>query len=137
MRTVTEDPLGSSPFPVPGSEDVLFLSARTGLASIWLASPGKPDRQITNIGKTNIDKSFVPVFGRELVWLPDSHTRKAVFTASYGKHALWLLDIDSGKAIRLGPGRLPTLKKKDTVQAVNDNTSSLSVIVEYSCGGRP
>ncbi len=74
-RTVTEDPSASSPFPVPvpgsgsgsGSDDVLFLSARTGLASIWIASPGKPDRQITNVGKTKMDASFVPVFGQELV----------------------------------------------------------------------
>jgi hypothetical protein len=106
-RIITEDATASSPYPVPGSDEVVFLSARTGLASIWLAAPGKLDRQLTNVGKTTVDAQFIPVYGREWVWLPGG--RKAVYTASYGDHHLWELDIDSGKARRLGPGRLPTL----------------------------
>jgi hypothetical protein len=106
-RVITEDATASSPYPVPGSDEVVFLSARTGLASIWLASPGKPDRQLTNVGKSTVDVHFIPVYGREWVWLPGG--RKAIYTAFYGDHHLWELDIDSGKARRLGPGRLPTL----------------------------
>lgn len=116
MRTITEDPSASSPYPVPGSDEVVFLSARTGLASIWLAAPGKADRQLTNVGKTRVDAEFIPVYGREWVWL--TGMRKAVYTAFYGDTELWELDIDSGKARRLGPGRLPTLVTKDSVLAV-------------------
>ena len=133
LHTVTEDPSASSPFPVPGSQDVIFLSARTGLASIWMAAPGLPDRQITNIGKTRVDGNFVPVFGRELVWIPG--TRKAVYTASYGTHNLWLLDIDKGRAVKLGPGRLPQWAENAAIMAIDDDPGSPGGAVQYPYGG--
>ncbi len=135
LRPITDDVFASSPFAVPGSKDVLFLSGRTGLASIWVASPGKPDRQITNLGKTKVDKDFIPVFGRELLWLPGS--RKAVFTATYGSHTLWLLDIDNGKARKIGPGRLPTLLDGHTIMASIDTPAAASNIVTYSLEVNP
>lgn len=104
-RVVTDHPMDSAPFAVPGSDDVVFVSARTGLASVWLAQPGRPPRQLTNVGRRRVDAEFVPVPGRELAWLPG--TRIAIFTAHYGAPALWALDIDTGRASRLGPGRLP------------------------------
>jgi len=133
--TVTEDAMASSPFPVPGSDDVLFLSARTGLASIWLASPGKPDRQITNRGKTRVDAGFIPVFGRELVWIPG--TRTAVYTASYGTHSLWKLDLETAKAVRLGPGRLPQLAEGAAILAVDDDSRAASSVVRYPLRYQP
>lgn len=133
-RIVTEDRHASSPFPVPGTEEVLFLSARTGLASIWIAAPGKPDRQLTNIGKIAVDKEFIPVFGRELVWVPGS--RKAVYTAHYGTHSLWVLDIDRGKARKLGPGRLPAMREDGSVLAASGDPA-IPETVSYSLEGYP
>jgi hypothetical protein len=129
-RIITEDATASSPYPVPGSDEVVFLSARTGLASIWLAAPGKPDRQLTNVGKTTVDAQFIPVYGREWVWLPGG--RKAVYTASYGDHHLWELDIDSGKARRIGPGRLPTLIRAGSGSGTGWIADSILAVV-----GRP
>jgi len=133
-RVITEDPSASSPFPVPGTEEVIFLSARTGLASIWMASPGKPDRQLTNIGKTEVDGEFTPVYGRELIWIPGS--RKAVYTAHYGSHTVWLLDVDTGKARKLGPGRLPAFQEDGTIAAVTGPEESPQ-IVHYGLTGTP
>ena len=60
-RVVSEHPLDSSPWPVPGSDDVMFVSGRTGVASIWRSSPGRPPRQVTNVGLTRVGPEFVPV----------------------------------------------------------------------------
>lgn len=104
-RVVTEHPLDSSPFVRPGSDDVLFVSGRTGVASLWLARPGQPARQLTNVGASEVGAGFVPVPGRELAWLDG---RTAVYAASYhGASTLWALDVDSGKAAPLMPGRWP------------------------------
>lgn len=105
-RVVTDDAGASSPFPVPGSDDVLYVSARTGLASLWLAPPAGAPRQVTNLGKTRVDGAFVPVPGRELVFRPG--TRVAVFAAIYGGASeLWEVDVDTGRARDLGAGRWP------------------------------
>ncbi len=104
-RVITDDPLASAPFVVPGSGDVLYVSSRTGVASFWLASPGRAPRQITNVGLKRLPAAgWTPVAGRDLVWQPG--TRRAVYTASYaGAHDLWSIDVDTGAATRLGPGR--------------------------------
>ncbi|HUQ04320.1 MAG TPA: hypothetical protein VM261_17595 [Kofleriaceae bacterium] len=104
-RVVTEHPMDSSPFLRPGTDDVLFVSARTGVASLWLARDGARPRQLTNVGLRTVDASFVPVPGRELAWLDG---RTAVFTATYdGVSTLWALDVERGHAAPLGPGRWP------------------------------
>ena len=101
-RTVSDHPLDSSPFIVPGSDDVLFVSGRTGIASLYLARPGRAPRQLTNVGMRRLDPDrFVPVPGRELEWIPG--TRTAVFVARYGGEASrWQVDVDTGVATRLG-----------------------------------
>jgi hypothetical protein len=100
-RTVSDHPLDSSPFIVPGSDDVLFVSGRTGIASLYLARPGRAPRQLTNVGMRRLDPAtFVPVPGRELEWIPG--TRTAIFVARYGGEASrWQLDVDTGVAERL------------------------------------
>jgi hypothetical protein len=107
-RVITDDPLASAPFVVPDSDDVLYVSSRTGVASFWLASRGQAVRQITNIGLRRLPAaSWTPVAGRDLVWQPG--TRRAIYTASYGgAHDLWSIDVDTGAATRLGTGRWPT-----------------------------
>lgn len=99
-RVVTDDPAASAPFAVPGGDDVLYVSARTGVASLYLSVPGHPARQLTNVGAQRVDAGFVPVPGRELVWLPG--TRTAVYTARYGgRSERWSIDVDSGHAVRV------------------------------------
>jgi hypothetical protein len=78
-RVVADHPMDSTPFPVPGSDDVLFVSARTGVASLWLAAPGRPPEQLTNVGARAVGPGFVPVPERELAWVPG--TRTAVYPA--------------------------------------------------------
>lgn len=91
-RVVTDHPMDSSPFLVPDSEDVLFVSARTGLASLWLAQPGQPARQLTNVGMRSVGPGFVPVPGRTLEFTPG--TRQAVYEASYGGvKEVWSIDL--------------------------------------------
>lgn len=108
QRLVTEDPLDSSPFPRPGGDDVLFVSGRTGVASLFLARAGQPARQLTNLGATEVGPGFVPVPGRELVWVDGA--RVAVYTATYdGVATLWALDVETGVAASLAPGRWPRL----------------------------
>jgi hypothetical protein len=98
-RVVTRDPEASAPFVVPGSDDVLFVSARTGVASLWLASPGRPERQLTNLGVESArDPRFVPVPGRELEW---ESPRVARFVARYGGEAsTWRVDVVTGEVWR-------------------------------------
>jgi Tol biopolymer transport system component len=131
-HVVTEDPSASSPIPVPGTEDVLFLSSRTGLASIWMASPGKPDRQITNVGLVHVNRAFIPVYGQEWVWIPES--RDIVYTASYGSQVLWQLNVDTGKAIRLGFGRLPQWAGSGVVLAFDDHEKSAPRVKRFTPG---
>jgi hypothetical protein len=80
---------------------VLFVSGRTGVASLWLARPGQPARQLTNVGAREVGPGFVPVPGRELVWL-DGQT--AVYTATYdGIATRWTLDVETGAAREVTP----------------------------------
>ncbi|UQA59016.1 TolB family protein [Polyangium aurulentum] len=114
-RVITEDPSAYAPYIVPGTGDVLFVSARTGLASLWLAPEGKPEVQLTNVGLTRMGKGFVPVPLDQLIWLPGS--RQAVYTAHYGDDVLWKIDVDTGEAEVLGPGRFPNLTEGGRVLA--------------------
>jgi hypothetical protein len=137
-KVVTDHPMDSSPFLRPGSDDVLFVSARTGIASLWLARPGARPRQLTNVGARTVDGSFVPVPGRELVWLD---ARIAVFTATYdGVSTLWALDVDRGRAAPLGPGRWPQLHA-DSVVAVSpaglETLAAATIRAALSARGAP
>lgn len=125
VRVVSDHPLDSQPFAIPGGDEVLFVSGRTALASLWRAVPGAPAVQVTNVGRTTVDADFVPVPGRELVWLPG--TRTAVFTAHYGTPTLWALDVDSGRAWEVGPGRLPAPAEGGVI-AVHDRDGSPHIV---------
>lgn len=127
-RRVLDADLGaSSPALVPGTEEVLFVSGRTGVASLWLSAPGKAPRQITNVGKRMVDGDFVPVPSKDVEWIPD--TRKMVFTAYYGTPDLWTVNIDTGEARRVGPGSMPRLEGGDVV-AIGDDGALLRYAME-------
>jgi Tol biopolymer transport system component len=62
--------------PAPGPDDfptalpdgrIAFVSGRTGLASLWVVDPvGQSLQQLTNVGRTRVDESFVPPPLREV-----------------------------------------------------------------------
>ncbi len=125
-RLVTDHPLDSSPFIRPGSDDVVFVSGRTGVASLWLARPGAAPRQLTNRGAREVGPGFVPVPGRELVWL-DRDT--AVYTATYaGVSTLWALDVARGAAAPIGAGRWPQRAAAgDRVVAIDGDGAAVTI----------
>ncbi len=96
-RTITDGRKdASSPFLIPGADDVLFVSARTGVASLWIApGAGGAPRQLTNVGVTRVGAGFVRVPGRTLAF----EGRHAIYPTSYGGvHERWSVDLDSGAA---------------------------------------
>jgi len=112
-RVITEDPGAYAPYVIPGTSDVLFVSGRTGVASLWIAPEGKPERQLTNVGMHDVEKGFVPVPLDQLVFIPGS--RRFVYTAHYGDDKLWAIDVDTAEAEMLGPGRHPNLEAGDKI----------------------
>lgn len=134
LTRITDDPRDTAPWLVPHSDEVLFTSGRTGLASLWITNPGGTPRQLTNVGQTDVTADFVPVPSRELLFVPDR--RVAVFSAHYGgTHELWSVDLDTGAARDLGPGRLPVLDAAGDVLAVHDDDPALGLqIVRYDGG---
>ncbi len=112
-EVVTTDELASSPVPVPGSSEVLFVSTQTGVASVWRASPGGAPAQLTNVGMTQLEQGFVPVPARQLAWIGGS---ELVFTAEYEDDRIWRLEL-SGVAEELGPGAWPRARADGAVLA--------------------
>lgn len=96
-RVVADDALASQPFAVPGSEDVIYVSGRTGVASIWLSSPGQAPRQLTNVGARRVGPGFVAVPSRELTW---TAPRRAEYPAMGSR---WSLDVDTGVVTEVTP----------------------------------
>lgn len=123
-QVVVRDPLASAPFPVPGSDDVLYVSASTSTASLWRASPGGTPRQLTNVGMDRPEQGFVPVPERQLVWLGSS---EVVYTAHYEDDRLYRVDIASGEAEELGPGAWPRANPDGSVVARRGRGSECSV----------
>ncbi|MCA9495075.1 MAG: hypothetical protein KC621_34340 [Myxococcales bacterium] len=125
---LSDDPRDTAPFPLPSSSAVLFVSTRSGLASLWIADePGAEPRQLTNVGLTEVGEGFVPVPGRELVWLEDGVT--AVFSAHYGHKDLWRLDTTTGEAQRLRSGRNPQFTASGDLVAIDDEQEPPRAVV--------
>lgn len=125
---VSEESSDSSPVPVPDAREVLLVSRRSGVASYWLVGPEREPTQLTNAGLTGRGEGFVPVHAGQLVWLAGE--RRAVYSADYGQPELWVIDLDSGDARAVGPGRLPMLRRGGGVLAVVGEGASIEV-VEY------
>lgn len=125
---VADDDLASNPFPV-GDGSVLFVSTRSGLASLYRGRAGQEPGQLTNVGLDRVDASFVPVPTRDLVWLPGTHT--AVFAGHYDVDDVWSIDADSGATERLGPGTMPQLTAGGAVLAETTMTSDANCASSY------
>lgn len=72
-RTVlVEDPMASAPRPIPGTLEVLYVSAgESGVAGFFIAGPSRGATQITNLGLVEDDELFDPVAGAPAIWGPD------------------------------------------------------------------
>ncbi len=95
--------VGSAPFLSP-SGIRLYVSTQGGMAAFWTQQGSLPAVQRTQVGVTELNASFVPVAGRELIWLSDT---TALYTARYERDELWSFDVRSGRAARLHPGAGP------------------------------
>lgn len=123
-EVLTTDELASSPFPVPGSAEVLFVSTSTGVASLWRGAPGQEAAQLTNVGMTRVEQGFIPVPARQLAWLGAG---EAVFTAEYEDARVWRLDVGSGVAEELGPGAWPRANADGSITAKHRSGDECSV----------
>jgi hypothetical protein len=128
---IAEDELASTPRPIPGSSDVLYVSAQTGLASFWVAGPSRTPEQLTNIGLTEIGQETVPVADRELAWMDG-----ALFYSVPGDEGarLFRLDIASADARELGPGEWPRTRSGSIIALAPAGESCAAV---YTNGGAP
>lgn len=72
-RTVlVEDMMASAPRPIPGSREVLYVSANEdGVSGFFLAGPQRGATQITNIGLVDDTEENDPVAGSPAVWAPN------------------------------------------------------------------
>lgn len=72
-RTVlVEDAMASSPRPIPGTREVLYVSANEeGVAGFFLVGPERGATQVTNVGAVEVDDQFDPVAGAAATWAPD------------------------------------------------------------------
>ena len=129
-RVVSTDPRASTAFDVPGGRRVLFVSTRTGLASLFVAEPDGTDRQITNVGMTSVTPDFVPVPVRQLVWTEDGGA--FVFTAHLGGvDRIYRVSVDGEDSYELGEGRFPVALGGDRVKALGRTESGEPLVVRY------
>lgn len=90
----------AAPFISPDGAH-LFVSTAGGMAAFWTQQRSAPAVQRTQLGVTELNSSFVPVAGRELVWVTDT---LALYTADYDERALWTFDVISGQHARIALG---------------------------------
>lgn len=125
---VADDELASSPRPVPGTEEVLYVSVRTGLASYWIAGPGHAPRQLTNVGVTEVGQDSIPVATTQLTW-----SDGALFFASDDQR-VFRLTLD-GMTTEVGPGSWPRIRADGSVVALQTAGSACAAV--YPAGGTP
>jgi hypothetical protein len=123
-EVVSTDAEASAPFPIPGSRDLLYVSTRSGAASLYRASPGGEPTQLTNVGMERVEQGFVPVPARQLAWLG---TGEAIFTAEYEDDRVWRLDLAASVAEELGPGAWPRANADGSVTARRTDGAECSV----------
>ncbi|MDQ3034210.1 MAG: hypothetical protein M3Y87_17510 [Myxococcota bacterium] len=134
-RTVLVDDVeAATPRPIPGTRDVLFVSTSTGLASFWVASPGRAPVQITNVGLDEIVPGFTPVMERQLAWA-DGVLFYGVAEED-GSSRVWRLDVAARAATEVGPGEWPRIARTGSVLALLPSGAS-TCAASYPAGGTP
>jgi hypothetical protein len=112
---VTDDALASTPRPIPGTRDILYVSSEGGVASIWVGGPERAPTRLTNVGLTTIGPEFVPVPDRELAW-----SQGVLFYSAddeNNEHRIWRLSLVDGVVTMLGPGSWPRINSNGWVLA--------------------
>lgn len=112
------DATAAAPVPIPGTTDVLYVSSASGVASIVRVG-AEETRTLTNVDATSVEQEFVPVYGRQLVFVDGGD--RLVFAAEYESDAIWSLDLRTGDAEELGPGRFPALGSDGSVLATSSS----------------
>lgn len=134
-RTVLiDDESASTPRPIPGSRDVLFVSTSTGLASFWRVTPGAAPVQLTNVGLDEVGPEFVPVADRQLAWADG-----ALFYGvdeEDGSTRVWRLDLGARSASEIGPGAWPRPASGSSVLAAQP-PGAATCAARYPAGGTP
>ncbi|WP_169791647.1 hypothetical protein [Sandaracinus amylolyticus] len=134
-RTVlVDDETASTPRPIPGSRDVLFVSTSTGLASFWRVTPGSQPVQLTNVGRDEVGPGFVPVADRQLAW-----SEGALFYGvdeEDGSTRIWRFDPATRDATEVGPGAWPRTASDGSVLALQPSGGA-ACAARYPAGGTP
>lgn len=126
------DATAAAPVPIPGTSDVLYVSSASGVASIVRVGESET-RTLTNDGATAVEQEFVPVYGRQLLFVDGGD--RLVFAAEYESDVIWSLDLRTGEAQELGPGRFPALGSDGSVLATN--TTGADCAFHYLDGRTP
>jgi hypothetical protein len=108
---IATDATARDPRLVPGAtDDVVFVSRRSGHAAIWRASAGGAAVQLTNQGAGEVPwgrryELLTPVFGGDAAWLGDERDPTLLFWAElYGEPHAYLFHLADEAPLRLGPG---------------------------------
>lgn len=134
VRTITRDPDASAPYAVPGSDAVVYVSSRSGMASIW-RSNGQHESQITNLGLDSGDQGILPTFDSNIVWVPATGTM--VFQVDDAESSVWQYNVARSVVEPLGPGAWPQLASDGALLATNGLSSDPACAVRYLSGGEP
>ena len=130
VSVLVHDANASAPLPIPGSDDVLYVSTVSGVASIWRASLESGPTQLTSVGFAPDDPELDPVYGDQTLWF-DEHT--LVFTASYESDVLYAFDLRTGTLTNIGPGAHPTFSTDGSV--LSGGAFESDACVSYAIGG--
>ncbi len=128
VRVIADDTSASTPWVVPNSDDVVYVSSRSGLASIWRGN-GEYEIQVTNIGVEAGDQGVLPTFGRHAVWV--SEARRLVFEASAPSNSVWSYDVSRAAVESMGPGGWPQIGANGTVLAARHQSGDASCAISY------
>lgn len=123
-QALITDASAAGPVPIPGTEDVLYVSSAAGVASIVRVTPTET-LTLTNRDATGVEQEFVPVYGRQLLFTEGA--TGIVFTAEYESDVLWTLNLTTGEAVELGPGRFPAFGSDGSVLAAAGSGESCAL----------
>jgi TolB protein len=131
----------AEPMWTPDGKSLLFLSgARTGLTSFWRVDvDGTRLQQVTNIGRTNVDASFIlnPSSNTEAQWSADGS--RLLYGAHYTNDGeVMVLEFSEARelsrAYSLGQGHSPMWTADGDVLLAREANGTVS-FVEVSAGG--
>lgn len=106
LTVLSDDADASAPLFVPDGSAVLYVTTRSGVASIArVAATGGEPTLLTNEGLVDLGQGFVPVYDLEHAWSGDVLVYASITRDE--RSELWALDASSGDAWRLGEGSHP------------------------------